>query len=209
VNLVNPSSSSKSKAPRATRQIREAQVIDAAVQTFYRRGYSAAAIQEIADAAGMFKAGLYHYIESKEDLLFRICESVHAESIEILETVISLDLPPLERVRTYIERHVRWHLESPYMVGVFFRDWRFLTGERLEQVTEHRRGYDRTIRSLIVAAQKSGEIDPQLDSKYASFYVLAAVNAVPAWYRVDGPDSAQEIAETYAGLTVATLTGSR
>jgi TetR/AcrR family transcriptional regulator, cholesterol catabolism regulator len=206
---MSPSSTSKGQSPRSRRETREAQVLEAAVETFYRRGYSGAAIQEIADAAGMFKAGLYHYIESKEDLLNRICEVVHEQSIQILESVLSLELPPVERIRTYIERHVRWYLENTHMVGVYFRDWRFLTGEWLEEVIEHRRGYDRTIRSLITAAQASGEIDPQLEPKYASFYMLSAVNAVPTWYRPDGPDSTQQIAETYAGLTVATLTGPR
>jgi AcrR family transcriptional regulator len=197
----------KKRAP-TKRKIREAELIDAAAEIFYRRGYSGAAIQEVADAVGMLKGSLYYYIESKEDLLFQICESVHKESLEILGEVHAMDLSPLRQLHTYIERHVRWYLENTQTVGVFFRDWQFLTGERLKRVAERRRGYDRTIRKLIGAAQSSGEIDSELNTKYASFYVLAAVNSVPTWYHGEGSDSAQTIAEIYAGLTVATLTGT-
>lgn len=183
-------------------------MVKAAVEIFYRRGYPGAAIQEVADAVGMLKGSLYYYIDSKEGLFFRICESVHQESAEIFEEVQEMDLDPLDGLRTYIERHVRWYLDNTKAVSVFFRDWQFLTGERLEQVAERRRGYDKTFRELIAAAQSRGEIDTELSPKYATFYILAAVNSVPAWYRADGPDSAQTIAETYADLTVATLTGT-
>jgi TetR/AcrR family transcriptional regulator, cholesterol catabolism regulator len=199
-----PRTKKKSPAKRS----RETEVIDAAVEIFYRRGYSGAAIQEVADMVGMLKGSLYYYIDSKEDLLFRICESVHEESLEILNEVQALDLSPLGKLRAYIERHVRWYLENTQTVGIFFRDWRFLTGDRLKQVAERRRGYDHTIRELIGTAQTAGEINGRLSTKYASFYVLSAVNSVPVWFQQDGPDSTQMIAETYADLTVATLTGT-
>jgi AcrR family transcriptional regulator len=198
----------KTEKAISKRENREGELIDAAVKVFYEKGYAGAAIQEIADVLGVLKGSLYYYIDTKEDLLFRICESVDRESREILDEVQRMEVRALERIRIYIERHVRWYLENTEVVGVFFRDWRYLTGPRLAKVAEHRRGYDRTIRAMIGDAQASGEIDASVDTKYASFYILAAVNSVPVWYRPNGRDSAQAISETYAGLTVATLTGS-
>src|SRR5919112_3179734 len=118
----------------AKRRNRHAEVIDAAVEIFYEKGYSAAAIQDVADAVGMLKGSLYYYIDTKEDLLFEICERVHAQSLGILDEVAALDLPPIERIRAYIYAHVKWYLENTKLVGVFFREWRYLTGDRFEQV---------------------------------------------------------------------------
>lgn len=206
---MNPNQT-ESQDPAAEEKLpnRRAEVIEAAVHAFYAKGYSGAGIQEVADAVGMHKGSLYYYIESKEDMLFQICQSVHLESREILDEVMAMDERPVERLRIHIERHVRWYLENTEIVGVFFRDWRFLTGERLQHVAERRRGYDLTIRELIAAAQAGGEVDPDLKTKYASFYILSAVNSVPSWYRADGADSARTIAANYAALTVATLTGA-
>src|SRR3979409_285251 len=103
---------------------REAEVIDSAVEVFFDKGYSAASIQDVADRVGVLKGSLYYYIDSKEDLLSRIVDDVHRESTEILEAVQALDVPAIEAVRIYIEKHVGWYLSNVKEVSVFFREWR-------------------------------------------------------------------------------------
>ena len=73
-------------ASRARRK-RDEEVVAAAAKVFYERGYSAATVQDIADELGILKGSLYHYIKTKEDLLFRIFEEVHKEVEAILEEV--------------------------------------------------------------------------------------------------------------------------
>jgi TetR/AcrR family transcriptional regulator, cholesterol catabolism regulator len=195
-------------APKAKRRNRDGEILEAAIDVFYEKGYTAASIQHVADAVGVLKGSLYYYIETKEDLLFRICEMVHKQSTEILDEVQALETDPIERIRAYIYAHIKWYLQNRKMVGVFFRDWRYLTGEQLEQVAAHRRGYDRLVRGMISDARTAGEVDDAIDEKYASFFILAAVNAVPDWYRTGGRDSAHKIAQAYADLTVGTLIGT-
>ena len=183
--------------------------MDAAIDVFWCKGYAAASVQDVADRVGVLKGSLYYYIDSKEDLLFRILEDVHEQSRQILDEVVALDATPLERLVTYIERHVEWYLDNVEEVTVFFRDWRSLSGERLEVVAERRRGYDRVIRDLIVAAQDSGDADARIDPKLASFFLLAAVNHVPDWYRRGAGDAPSDIARAFADLAVGTLVGTR
>lgn len=193
----------------AGRRNRKADVMAAAVDVFWRKGYAASSVQDIADAVGVLKGSLYYYISSKEDLLFWIVEDVHDQSRRILDEVVALDVAPLERLRTYIERHVGWYLDNVEEVTVFFRDWRSLAGERLAVVADRRRGYDRVIRELIVAAKDNGDADPALDPKFASFFLLAAVNHVPDWYRRGAGDAPSDIAAAFADLAVGTLLGTR
>jgi AcrR family transcriptional regulator len=176
---------------------------------FWRKGYSAASIQEVADRVGVLKGSLYYYIRSKEDLLARIIDEVHRESTDILDEVLALELSAIDRVRIHIERHVEWYLDNLKQVSVFFREWRHLSGERLDTVMERRRGYDRAVRDMIAAAQASGDVSVDIEPKYASLYVLAAVNAVPDWFNASGKDSARVIAESYATMTVGLLQGTR
>lgn len=199
----------KSTSAKPKKRNREAEVIDAAVEVFFEKGYAAASIQDVADRVGVLKGSLYYYIDSKEDLLFRIVDDVHHQSTEILETVRALEVPPIDVVRTYIEKHVEWYLGNVKEVSVFFREWRHLSGERLQTAKERRSGYERVVREMIEAAQAAGDIDKSVDPQYASLYVLAAVNAVPDWYRPRGMDSAQTISESYADMTVGLLTGTR
>ena len=191
------------------RRNRKDDVVRAAVDVFWRKGYAGSSVQDVADSVGVLKGSLYYYIQSKEDLLFQIVQDVHEQSRSILDEVVELDVGPLERLRSYIERHVAWYLQNVEEVTVYFRDWRYLTGERLEQAIANRHSYEGIIRDLIVQAQDHGDVDPGVDPKYASFYVLAAVNHVPDWYRRGGRDTPARIAAIYADLTVGTLVGTR
>jgi AcrR family transcriptional regulator len=49
-------------------------VTHAAVELFAAQGYAKTSVQQIVDAAGVTKGAMYHYFESKDDLLFPICE---------------------------------------------------------------------------------------------------------------------------------------
>jgi len=187
---------------------RQAQVTQAACEIFWEKGYRAASLQDIADRVGVLKGSLYYYIESKEDLLWRIIEDVHVQAIEILDQALALDASPIERIRIHIERHVEWYLSNVKAATVFFREWRNLAGERLSTEKDRRRGYELVIRDLMAAAQEAGEVSSELDLRYATRYVLAAVNAVPDWYRSNRGDSAAQIAENYAEMTVGLLTGT-
>ncbi|MEU6098466.1 TetR/AcrR family transcriptional regulator [Streptomyces sp. NPDC047079] len=60
------------KTRRMPRAVREQQMLDAAVKTFGRRGYTAASMDEIAELAGVSKPLVYLYLNSKEDL-FTAC----------------------------------------------------------------------------------------------------------------------------------------
>ncbi|MGH2968636.1 MAG: hypothetical protein ACRDK0_06175, partial [Solirubrobacteraceae bacterium] len=102
-----------------------------------------------------------------------------------------------------------WYLANLATVSVYFREWRHLGGERLDEAIRRRRGYDRAIRQLIVDAQRARQIDQSVDPKYASLYILAAVNAVPDWYARGGPGCARAVAERYADMTVGLLARTR
>jgi AcrR family transcriptional regulator len=202
----------RSQTKRPTRSTkkpnRQVEVTEAASEIFWQKGYRAASIQDVADRVGVLKGSLYYYIDSKEDLLWRIIEDVHAESNEILEQALALEVTPIERIRLFIGLHVEWYLKNVKEVSVFFREWRHLTGSRLRTAKERRRGYERVVRELILAAQEAGDVSTQLDLHYAARYVLAAVNAVPDWYKPGGSDSASHIAEAYADMTIGLLTGT-
>jgi AcrR family transcriptional regulator len=204
-----PRKRSKASGRRRSKINRQAEVTRAASEIFAQKGYRAASIQDVADKVGVLKGSLYYYIESKEDLLWRIIEDVHEESKEILQASLALEASPIDRIQTFIGRHVEWYLNNVQEVSVFFRDWQHLTGERLQIVKARRRGYEHVVRDLIAAARESGDVSPELDLRYAARYVLAAVNVVPDWYRSsDGDDNPSDIAAAYAEMTVGLLTGT-
>src|SRR6266540_7354143 len=86
-------------------QPRRAEICRTAAQLFRDRGFDATSVSDVARALGLTKAGLYHYFESKEALLFEIMtfglECVRDEVVIPVHGIRD----PEERLRQLIVRH--------------------------------------------------------------------------------------------------------
>src|SRR5258708_32376573 len=63
---------------------RLAKVLQHAAHIFCEKGYEGASMRDLSRAAGMSLAGLYHYFESKEELLYLIQKHTFTTIIERL-----------------------------------------------------------------------------------------------------------------------------
>lgn len=80
-------------APRKWRrraQVRPAEILDAALDEFTERGFDAARMEDVAKRAGISKAGVYLYFESKEALLKALIE---ARVTPLVQTAVSAAAP--------------------------------------------------------------------------------------------------------------------
>jgi AcrR family transcriptional regulator len=84
---------------RVPRQVREREMLVAAREAFAARGFHAASMDEIADAAGISKPMLYNYFESKEGL-FLACADAAASNLfaAVRAAAAATDLPPEQRL---------------------------------------------------------------------------------------------------------------
>lgn len=58
---------------------RRRQIVDAAVNLFIEKGFHKTTTRQIAQAAGISIGSLYEYIATKEDVLYLVCDAIHAE----------------------------------------------------------------------------------------------------------------------------------
>ncbi len=190
-----------------SRRKRESEVLSAAVEVFRNKGYAAATIQDIAEHVGVLKGSLYYYIRSKEELLSRIFDEINAEARAILVDVTQMhDVPALERLRVYIERYTYWYLTHLERVGLYFSEWRHLTGDLLDKELARRAEFETFISGLIDEAKSDGCVPSELPSRHATFFLLGGVNSAATWYDPDGVDSPTLIAESFARMAVGLLT---
>jgi AcrR family transcriptional regulator len=189
------------------RRDRRQEVIEAAVRVFHQKGYASASIQDVAAEVGVLKGSLYHYIDSKEDLLARIFEDSAGHFTAMLDEASGLDAPPVERLRSFAYACSLWYLQNIERVAIYATEWKHLTGKRRKTVMGIRADYEKRLAGLIVEVKEAGEAAPDLDVDFATYYIFGALNGLPAWYRRRGPDPAEKIADAYAGLIVATVVG--
>lgn len=179
--------------------------MQAAAETFFRKGYDATTTQDIAEAVGMLKGSLYYYISAKEDLLYEIVKNVH-EVIQVnVDRLERFDAPPLTRTWAFVRDIVVTNAEHLIPAAVFFRDFRSLTGRRRTNIVKLRDAHDQALRDLIHEGQDLGHVHARLDANLAATGILTMCNSLYLWYKPGGRLSANEVAEQYADLAVGAL----
>jgi TetR/AcrR family transcriptional regulator, cholesterol catabolism regulator len=190
------------------RKRRDQEVIDAAAKVFYERGFADASVQDVADELGILKGSLYHYIETKEDLLFRLLEELHDEVQAILEEVAAVEgLDPLQRLELYIRKQVLFNLENLPRVAVYYNDYERLSPDRRAQIVARRRVHERYVTEVIEEAQRAGEANPELDARLLSNFIHGAFIWTYRWYHPGGKVSREKVADTCAEFALRGVVG--
>ncbi len=182
-----------------------ARAVDAAVGLFSRKGYAATSTREVAQLLGIQKATLYYHVESKEDLLFLICQSALTQILDEVQTAIR-DIPdPLERVQTLIASHVESLLRDEAQHSTTFTEMHALSPERFGQIMKLRDDYESMVRSVLRQAQDAGVLRTDIEAKYLSLILLGIMNRLMIWYRRGGALSPNQIGRL---MGVLFLTGA-
>src|ERR1700742_4859609 len=131
------------------RRNRSQDVLEAAVRVFHKKGYASASIQDIADEVGVLKGSLYHYIDSKEDLLARLFEDSAEHFLAMLDEPGGPNAPPVERLSRFAYACSYWYLQNIERVTIYANEWKHLTGKRLKLVVGIREDYEGRLGELV------------------------------------------------------------
>ncbi|MGH9395976.1 MAG: TetR family transcriptional regulator [Terriglobia bacterium] len=189
-------------------QTRLREICRIAARVFYEKGYSGASMQDIAEAVGLTKAGLYHHIGSKDRLLFEIMNY----GMDILkETVldkVAVINDPFEKLRQTIAGHINLVVRARDLeITVILHENRSLGRELREKINVRKREYIVFLESMIAEAQgKSGAV-PLISPKLAAFALLGMINWLYQWYRLEGPIPEAELAQAYSEFFFRGLLG--
>lgn len=164
---------------------KQAEIMAAAVRLFHERGFHATSMQDIADAVGLHKGSLYHYISGKEDLLCVIIMEAIARYNRTLAEIRELDLPVRERLELAVRQHLLGIAENLPMLTVFLRESYALGPEQQALIAGESARYNAMFEELYMEGVAVGAMRP-LDPKLVTRTVLGACNWFYRWYRPDG-----------------------
>src|SRR5207245_11572662 len=133
-----------SKRVRHDRPTRQAQILETAARLFCEKGFDAASMGDISAAMGLTKAGVYHHIGSKEELLFEIMSyGMDLFESKVLRRVESIH-DPLERLRATVRGHVLLVTrDRPTEVTVILHESNALKGRYQPTINARKKRYVR------------------------------------------------------------------
>ncbi|WP_285700916.1 TetR/AcrR family transcriptional regulator [Actinomadura sp. NBRC 104412] len=183
----------------------ERRILDAALRLFAERGFDGTSVQEIVAAAEVTKGALYHYFDSKDDLLYEIYRSLIARQLADLDRILAAGLPPRDAVREIVSGLIQSTAEHIDEAKVFAREMHRLDHEHMHAVRADRRRYHVRFRGLVEQAQKDGVFATEASADTVTIVALGMVNQLPHWYRADGPKSAEDLSDEVTAFLLSAL----
>jgi AcrR family transcriptional regulator len=175
-----------------------------AVDLFYRRGYEAATLRDVAEGVGVKVATVYNYIVSKQALLFSIMRDVMIDLHREVAAAIDAESDPVERLLAAVRTHVMFHARRPKEVFVGNSELRSLTPEHRAQIIELRDQYEALFCRVLQEGQTAGVFEVR-DVKIASYALLAMCSGPSAWFSPRGRLSVGEMAGMYTRLALRSV----
>jgi len=159
---------------------RRLHLLDAAARVFSEVGYDKASMRRVAAEAEVSLAGIYHYVASKEELLYWIQFGTFDSLLRGLERSVQGLADPRERLAAAVRNHVRHFGEHMHELRVCARELETLEGEAYDAVHERRRAYFEAVHELVKALQPGDGTHP--GSWLATANLFGMLNWFYQWY---------------------------
>ena len=178
-------------------------IVEAAAEAFRTKGFAATSLEDIASAVGIWKGSLYHYIDTKEDLLFAVVREPAEEILVGLRELSQMDLPPTEKIRRATRSHLKV-LETNFVyASVYLQE---IAGRRrMKEWSAMDREYLELLESIIRDGIAEGEFAPLTNPRIATLGIIGSLNWLTHWYRPEGPLRADAIADQFCDMFLAGL----
>jgi TetR/AcrR family transcriptional regulator, cholesterol catabolism regulator len=188
------------EAPCYTRRVSESLrfrgILERAAKLIFASGFEATSMQQIAEASGLTKAGLYHHVKTKEAILVAIMHyGMDLFEEKVLHAVGGIE-DPLERLRETMKRNVALVTEDASKeVTIILHEHQTLTGEAQRDINARKKKYVRFLEQTFREAIDRGQVRRDIDPTIAAFSFLGSVLWTYKWYRADGAIDTQRLTD--------------
>jgi AcrR family transcriptional regulator len=175
---------------------KQEQLFNAAAALFAEKGYHGTSIQDLARAMGMKKGSLYHYFNSKEELLFRLLDEYITGALEEIEGICALEIDPVEKLRRFMLFYSGFYAGDRDRLVLLINDIDKLGEDRRSRIIEKERRYCQALTGIFGQLQAGGVMKP-MPRSVAAFAFFGMVHYTYKWFNQGGEISAGELGEMF------------
>lgn len=189
----------RSPSRQRRREQQRAAILRAAARLFRDRGFADTGMRDIAAAADISAANLYHYFNGKDELLF-YCQD---RALDRMSSAVAEDhgrASVAERLTTILTAHVRTLLDEVEGATAHLQTESLPPPLRTALVRKRDR-YEQALRRVIADGMKSGEL-VEMDPAIVARAMLGAMNWTVTWYRPEGARRPEAVGEVIARFLV-------
>ncbi|MFQ5463699.1 MAG: TetR/AcrR family transcriptional regulator [Phycisphaerae bacterium] len=157
-------------------------ILEAATATIARLGYARASMREVAKAAGVSLAGIYHYFDSKEKMLFLIQFRTFGSLLSNLrEKVCGVD-DPEAALRIMIRAHLAYFAANMGALKVCSHELDSLSGSAYDETRSIRLEYYALTRDIVDRLLDARGSNGSIDRHVTTMALFGTLNWLYRWY---------------------------
>ncbi len=185
-------------ATRFDRRLGE--ILDHATEVFCVKGYEGASMRDLSRATGKSLAGLYHYFQSKERLLFLVQKHTFTTIVDKLKARLEGVTNPEQCIRIFILNHLEYFVSNEHGLKVLAHEDEVLKNGLGSQIAGIKREYYRICLGLMEELRRDRGLD--FNTRTAVMSLFGMINWIYTWYdpRVDG--NAEALAERMGNMVL-------
>ena len=180
------------------------QIYNAAAKIICDKGFDAMTMNDIAQAVGMTKAGVYHYIDGKKDMLFAVMsfgmDSLDRAVIEPAQVIAD----PEQRLRTIVYNHAQLITKGSNPITIVVDEMAGLSAAHRRKINQRKRVYFDLIRDTLNQLKEGGKLR-EVDTTVASFSILGMLLWISRWYHPDGKLDSEAVSAEILKLALGSV----
>jgi AcrR family transcriptional regulator len=182
-------------------------ILDAAIRVFANQGFHACRVSDIADEAGVAYGLVYHYFESKDQILNELFTERWSRLLQAIEEVDGQEIPAREKLSAVAGFIIDSYRHQPELMKVIIVEvTRAANSFGRVHLDEISRAYD-MIAKIVSDAQAEGVFRDDIDPMFASMWFYGAIEQLlSGWIFGLLPGSDEEF-ERAKALLVETICG--
>ncbi|PZS30399.1 MAG: hypothetical protein DLM61_10765 [Pseudonocardiales bacterium] len=172
------------------------EIRDAAARLFQLRGINSVTLHDVAAEVGLSKAALYHYFDTKDDLVRHIFSGWADASVVPFREIAEATLGPESKLRRIIALRIEQMVSDTDLFVLSMQEESSLPAGVREEFRQSKRDADHIVRQIIEEGQASGVFTP-IDSHLIEFAIMGMCNWLWKWYDPNGVQSPAAITEAF------------
>ena len=161
-----------------------------AARVFAEKGYHSTSMRDLAAASGMSLAGMYYYVDGKEELLALIQERCFTRVLEGGRRAALGATDPAERLQAFIRHHVTFFADH-------MAEMKVLAHEPDARVAGVKRRYVDVLERLLKDAAPD---EAAVDRSAAAYVLFGMMNWIYTWYDPAGEIDPRRLADLIARI---------
>jgi len=194
-------------APKAGAVDKRRLILDAAVRVFARRGFHHCRVSDVADEAGVAYGLVYHYFESKEEILNTLFLERWQIMLDAIAEIDSRDLPARDKLYSIAGFIIDSYRHDPDLMKVIIVEVTRAANSfgrlHLDRIREAYTG----ISDIVESARADGSFKSDIPSEFAAMCFYGAIEQLLTGWIFDVLPKTDEEYERAKGLVVEAICG--